>query len=123
MPSELLKLVKCVLVQFLTPTILPSQLDLLILVLTMPQHLKRFFHNVVANNLFDNEWDTSGICERSQLNGSKAEHPIFSSFPIHLKSTAFQLFDLIFPLELWNDSIMFIIDQKVEGKPVTTQMD
>ena len=43
MPSELLKLVNnCVLAQFLTLTILPSQLDLLILVLTMPQHLKFF---------------------------------------------------------------------------------
>jgi hypothetical protein len=58
-----------------------------------------------------------------QLNGSKAEHPIFSSFPIHWKSTAFHLFDLIFPLELRNDSIMFIIDQEVEGKPVTTHLD
>ena len=65
----------------------------------------------------------SGIRNRRQLNGSMAEHPIFSSFPILLKSTAFQLFHLIFPLELWNDSIMFIIDQKVDGKPVTTQMD
>jgi hypothetical protein len=65
----------------------------------------------------------SGICNRSQLNESKAEHPICSSFTIHLKSTAFQLFYLIYPSELWNDSIMFIIDQKVEGKPVTTQMD
>ena len=57
----------------------------------------------------------SGIRDRSLLNGSKAEHPIFSSFPIHLKSTAFQLFDVIFPSELWNDSILFIIDQKVKG--------
>ena len=24
--------------------------------------------------------------------------------------------------ELWNDSIMFVVDQKVEGEPVTTQM-
>ena len=47
----------------------------------------------------------------------------FSSFPIHLKFTAFQLFDLIFPSELSNDSILFFIDQKVEGKPETTQMD
>ena len=53
------------------------------------------------------------------MNGSKAEHPIFLSFPIHWKSTAFQLFYSIYPSELWNDSIMFIIDQKVEGKPVT----
>jgi len=92
------------------------------MVLKMPQHLKRFFHYEIEKNLFDNEWDKSGIRDRSQLNGSKS-NPIFSSFPIHVKFTAFQLFDLIFPLELWNDSIMFIINQKVEGKPVTTQMD
>jgi hypothetical protein len=89
----------------------------------MPQHLKSFFHNEVANNLFDNEWDMSGSRKRSQLNGSKAEHPIFSSFQIHWKMTAFQLFDLIFPSKLWNESIMFIIDQEVEGKPVTTHLD
>ena len=59
----------------------------------------------------------------AQLNGSKAEYPIFSSFPVHWKSTAFQLFDLIFPSELCNDSIMFIIDQDVDGKPVTTHLD
>ena len=68
MPSELLKLVECVLAaQFLTLTILPSQLDLLILVLTMTQHLKSFFNDKVAKDLFVNEWDKSGICDRSQL--------------------------------------------------------
>jgi hypothetical protein len=106
MPSELLKLVKwCgVLAQFfLTLTILPSQLDFLILVLTMPQHLKRFFKDEVAKDLFVNDWDKSGICNRSQLNGSES-NPIFSSFAILLKSTAFQSFDLIFPSELWNNS-------------------
>ena len=67
MPSEFLKLVKCVLAQFLTLTmILPSQLDFLIFVLAMPQHMKRFFHNEVAKDLFVNEWDKSGICNRIQ---------------------------------------------------------
>jgi hypothetical protein len=57
------------------------------------------------------------------LNGSKS-NPIFSSFPISLKFTdVFQLFDLFFPSEFWNDSILFLIDQNVEGKAETTQMD
>ena len=86
MPSELLKHhVKWLYwwSEFLTLLTILSQLDLLILVLTMPQHLKRFFHNGVANKLFDNEWEKSGICYRRQLNaaGSKS-NPILLSFSI-----------------------------------------
>ena len=52
------------------------------------------------------------------MNPSKS-NPIYSSLPIHFNSTAFQLFDLYFPLEFWNDTILFIIDRELEGKPVT----
>jgi hypothetical protein len=44
---------------------------------------------------------------------------IFNSFEVAF----LPVIHLIFPSELWNDSIMVIIDQKVEGKPVNTQMD
>ena len=58
MHSELLELAcqaRVLLAQFMTLMMMPFQLDFLILVLTMPQHLKSFFHNEAANNLFANE--------------------------------------------------------------------
>ena len=104
MPSELLKLLKCTIGAVLdTDDIAIPARFVDIGVDNAPAPSEKVFHKEVANDLFHNEWDKSGICDRSQLNGSKAEHSIFSSFPIHLKSTAFQLFDLISPSELCND--------------------
>ena len=77
--------------------------------------------NELINNLFEDEWGHSGICYR-RLMGASNCNPRLSSFPTHLKPTVFQLFELFFPSEFLKDNIHFIINLKVEGKPVTTQM-
>ena len=84
MPSELFKLVKCTGgVLDIDDIAIPA--GFLILVLTMPQHLKRIFHNVVANNLFDNEWEKSENLRQEPVEWIKEQSNnliIFNSFEV-----------------------------------------
>lgn len=45
---------------------LPFQLDLLMLLIKMAQHLKFSSSHEVVHKLFDNEWGHSGICYYSR---------------------------------------------------------
>ena len=85
MPSELLKLVKCTGTVLETDDIAIPAGFVAISVDNAPASAK-VFHDEVAKNLFDNEWDKSGICNRSQLNGSKSNPIVFSSFPLTINA-------------------------------------
>ena len=69
MHSELLKLVKCTTGAVLDTDDIAIPARFVDIGVDNAPASEKVFHNEVANHLFHNEWDKSGICDRSQLNG------------------------------------------------------